>query len=159
MDSKTTQSRVCHCVTERESKKVDTGTWKWHRCTMPTGPVISESLPDGFAHAQTTHTYTRSIQQGWVGARKVLVPYLTGIQHCKHARAHTLGIRCTWTDWHVSKTCTIPVIYPTQTHTYQHILTAVWPGVMPCGLVSPDRHIKIRHTSVLQFQASDGMAR
>lgn len=76
-----------------------------------------------------------------------------------HTYTHTMGIRCTWTDWHASKTCTIPVIYPTQTHAYQHIPTAVWPGVMPCGLVSPDRHIKIRHTSVLQFQASDGMAR
>lgn len=48
---------VSECLGE---KKVNTLTWKWHRCTMPTGPVNFESVPDGFTHAQTTHAHIRT---------------------------------------------------------------------------------------------------
>lgn len=57
---------------------------------MPTGPVISESLPDGFTHARDTHTHTQNIlQHGWVGTLKVLVPYLKGIKHYTKIKTHT----------------------------------------------------------------------
>lgn len=34
--------------------QVDTGTWKWLRCTKPTGPVLRKSLPDAPTHTRSS---------------------------------------------------------------------------------------------------------
>lgn len=51
---------------------------------MPTGPVNSESVPDGFTHAQTTHMhiYVQIVHQhGLVGTLNIPGSYLKGIQN------------------------------------------------------------------------------
>lgn len=113
--------------------------------------TLSHYQMDSHMHRphMTTLVDARNIhQRALVGMLKTLVLYLKGIQHYKKIQVHTVihivGTQWSWTDCLSSKSSIFPVIYPKYTH--HRSAEAVGPGAMPCGLVSPDRHIKIQHT-------------